>query len=46
VSREDIDAGFEVALRLELAVEESCAPAAPPDRAVVLIGRRHGLTPP
>jgi tetratricopeptide (TPR) repeat protein len=45
VSREDIDAGFEVVLRLELAVEESCAPAAPLDRAVLLIGRRHGLTP-
>lgn len=43
VSREDIDAGFEVALRLELAIEQSCAPAAPLDRAVLLIGRRHGL---
>lgn len=45
VSREDIDAGFEVALRLELAIDERCAPAAPLDRAVLLIGRRHGLTP-
>jgi tetratricopeptide (TPR) repeat protein len=46
VTREDIDAGFEVALRLELAIEERCAAAAPLDRAVLLIGRRHGLTPP
>ena len=45
VSREEIDAGFEVALRLELGIDGSCAPAAPLDRAVLLIGRRHGLIP-
>jgi hypothetical protein len=44
VARDDIDDGVDLVYRIERAVERSCAtPAVPLDRALLLMGRRHGL---
>jgi tetratricopeptide (TPR) repeat protein len=45
--RDLVDDGLDLAYRIERAVGASCAtPAAPFDRALVLIGRRHGFEQP
>ena len=45
-TRAVVDDGVDLVYRIERAVEQSCgAPARPLDRAIVLIGRRHGLDP-
>jgi len=42
--RDLVDDGIDLAYRIERAVEERCgAPLAPLDRALLLIGRRHGF---
>jgi hypothetical protein len=42
--RDLVDDGVDLVYRIERAMEQSCGiPAAPLDRALLLIGRRHGL---
>jgi tetratricopeptide (TPR) repeat protein len=42
--RDMVDEGVDLVYRIERATEQSCGmPAAPLDRALLLIGRRHGL---
>jgi tetratricopeptide (TPR) repeat protein len=38
-----VDTGFELAFRIEQASQNGCGPADPLDRAILLVGRRHGL---
>jgi tetratricopeptide (TPR) repeat protein len=40
-----IEQGVELASRLAVRLGQACAPATPLDRALVLIGRRHGIEP-
>ncbi len=42
-SSDAIDSGFDLAYRIERATAAGCGPTDPLDRAVLLIGRRHGL---
>ena len=45
--RDVSEEGLELAYRVETAIEQACGPAtAPLDRAILLIGRRHGLDRP
>jgi len=45
--RDVSEEGLELAYRVEASVEQACGTAtAPPDRAILLIGRRHGLDRP
>jgi len=43
--QEAIEQGVELASRLAVRLGQACAPATPLDRALVLIGRRHGIEP-
>ena len=43
LSSDEIEAGFELIYRGERAAETACGPPEPFDRALLLIGRRHGL---
>jgi tetratricopeptide (TPR) repeat protein len=43
---DQIETGLELAAQIAAATGAACAPAAPMDRALVLIGRAHGLEPP
>lgn len=40
-----VEDGMDLAYRIERGVESACGVTAPPDRALLLIGRRHGLDP-